>query len=79
MLFYSTRSCEQLDLFYLFPFAKLQNLPEGKVSELFRSKVGDFLLANLRGNRPNLHWSSPPTLIPCVSITFYGSAAPVFV
>jgi len=54
-LFYSARSHEQLDLFYLSPFAKLQNPPEGKVSELFRSKVGDFPLANLRGNRPNLH------------------------
>jgi len=74
-LFYSTRSHEQFDLIYLSPFAKLQNPPEGKVFELFRSKVGDFLLANLRGNRPNLHWSGPPTPILCDSISFYGLAA----
>jgi len=78
-LFYSARSHEQLDLIYLSPFAKVQNPPEVKVSELFHSKGGDFPLANLPGNRPNLHWSGPPTPIPCVSITFYGSAALVFV
>jgi len=78
-LFYSARSHEHFDLIYLSSFAKLQNPPEGKVSELFRSKVGDFPLVNLHGNRPNLHWSGPPTPIPCASITFYGSAAFVFV
>jgi len=41
-LFYSAHSHEHLDLFHLSPFAKLQNPPEGKVPELFRSKVGDF-------------------------------------
>jgi len=74
-LFYSPRSHEHFDLFYLSPFAKLQNPPEGKVSELFRLKVGDFPLANLHSNRPNLHWSGLPTPILCDSISFYGSAA----
>ena len=74
-LFYSARSYEHFDLFYLSPFAKLQNPPEGKVSKLFRSKVGDFPPANLRGIRPNLHWSGPPTPILCHSTSFYGSAA----
>jgi len=78
-LFYSAPSHEHFDLIYLSPFAKLQNPPKGKVSELFRSKVGDFPLVNLRGNRPNLHWSGPHTPIPCASITFYGSAALIFV
>jgi len=54
-LFYLARYHEQFDVIYLSPFAKLQNPPERKVSELFRSKVGDFPLANLHGNRPNLH------------------------
>ena len=74
-LFYSASSYEQLDLIYFSPSAKLQNPPEGKVPELFHSKVGDFPPANLRGNRPNLHWSSPPIPIFCDSTRFYGSAA----
>ena len=42
-LFYSARSYEQLDLLYFTLSAKLQDPPEVKVSQLFRSKVGDLL------------------------------------
>jgi len=41
-LFYSAHFYEFIDLTYLSPSPKLQNPPEGKVFELFRSKVGDF-------------------------------------
>jgi len=51
-LFYSASSHEQLDLFYLSPFAKLQNPPKGKVSELFHSKVGDFPLGTYVATAP---------------------------